>query len=227
MKAIKFKFDERKAAHAAGRLISQGGGEMNSMALLKLLYLIDREALLRWGKTITGDKIVAMKHGPVLSRIFDLVSQKKQEMPKSAWHNLIPRPAPYVYTVRFSGVPDISGLSEAEVALIDEIFAQHRNKSEDQLVEFTHTLPEWSDHGKTSVPIPFETILRAAKIPQSEIAAIASEAAADWFMDEALASVRRRRSPRATRAKPTRREVCESRSPGVPASTRSTNLQNA
>ena len=54
MKAINFKFDERKAAQVAGRLISQGGGEMNYMALLKLLYLIDREALLRWGKTITG-----------------------------------------------------------------------------------------------------------------------------------------------------------------------------
>jgi hypothetical protein len=106
MKAINFKFDERKAAQVAGRLISQGGGEMNYMALLKLLYLIDREALLRWGKTITGDKIVAMKHGPVLSRIFDLISQKKQGLPKSTWHNLIPRPSPYVYTVRFSGVPD-------------------------------------------------------------------------------------------------------------------------
>jgi len=207
MKAINFKFDERKAAQVAGRLISQGGGEMNYMALLKLLYLIDREALLRWGKTITGDKIVAMKHGPVLSRIFDLMSQKKQGLPKSAWHDLIPRPAPYVYTVRFSGVPDISALSEAELALIDEVFAQHRRKTEDQLVELTHALPEWSDPGKTSVPIPFETILRVARIAQCEIAAIANEAAADWFMDEALASVRRRRLPRATSAKSLRREL--------------------
>src|SRR5580658_10497524 len=100
MKTIKFKFDERKAAQAAGRLISQGGGEMNYMALLKLLYLIDREALVRWGKTITGDQFVAMKHGPVLRRIFDLVTQKKQEPSRTAWHDLIPRPAPYVYTVR-------------------------------------------------------------------------------------------------------------------------------
>src|ERR1017187_2391669 len=145
MKPIKFKFDERKAAQAAGRLISQSGGEMNYLALLKLLYLIDRQALLSWGKPVTGDKIVAMERGPVLSRIFDLVSQKKQDRPKSAWHNLIPRPAPYVYTVRFSGVPDTSALSEAEVALIDKVFAEHRNKTEDQLVELTHNLPEWSD----------------------------------------------------------------------------------
>jgi uncharacterized phage-associated protein len=187
MKPIRFKFDERKAVQAAGRLISQGGGEMNYMALLKLLYLIDREALLRWGKPITGDKIVAMKRGPVLSRIFDLVSQKKQDHPKCAWHNLIPRPAPYVYTVRFSGVPDTSVLSEAELALIDEVFAQHRNKTDDQLVELTHKLPEWRNPGKTSVPIPFETILKVGKKSAGEIEAIASEAAADEFLDRALA----------------------------------------
>ena len=161
---------------------------MNYLALLKLLYLSDREALLRWGKPITGDKIVAMKRGPVLSRVFDLVSQKKQNLPKSAWHNLIPRPSPYVYTVRFSGVPDTSALSEAELALLDEVFARHRHKTEDQLVELTHQLPEWRDPGKTSVPIPFEEILRAAKKPDAEIQAVAREAAADDFMDRALAT---------------------------------------
>ncbi len=189
MKPIRFKFDERKAVQAAGRLISQGGGEMNYLALLKLLYLIDREALLRWGRSITGDKIVAMKRGPVLSRVYDLVSQKKQDHPKSAWHNFIPRPAPYVYTVRFSGLADTSALSEAEVALIDEVFAQHRHKTEDQLVELTHQLPEWSDPGKTSVPIPFENILKAENKSDEEISAVAKEAAADDFLGRALAPV--------------------------------------
>ena len=189
MKTIKFKFNERKAVQAAGRLITQCGGEMNYLALIKLLYLIDREALLRFGRPVTGDAVVAMKQGPVLSAIFDRVSQKKQHLPKSAWHNFIPRPAPYVYTVRFSGVPDRTALSEAEVALIDEICAKHRNLSEEALVALTHELPEWSDPGKSSKPIPFEAILRAGKKGRNEIEAIQREAAADNFLDRALASV--------------------------------------
>jgi uncharacterized phage-associated protein len=188
MKPIKFTFDERKAVQAAARLISQGGGEMNYMALIKLLYLVDREALLRWGRPVTGDMIVSMKHGPVLSRVFDLVSQKRQDRPKSVWHSFIPRPAPYVYTVRFSGVPETSALSEAEVALIDEIFAKHRGLSESELVELTHRLPEWSDPGKTSVAIPFERILKLGRKSDCEIAAIAGEAAADEFLDSVLSS---------------------------------------
>jgi uncharacterized phage-associated protein len=186
MKPIRFHFNERKAVQAAGRLITQSGGEMNYMALLKLLYLIDREALLRWGRPVTGDRVVAMKRGPVLSRIFDLVSQKKQDSPNSSWHNLIPRPAPYVYTVRFSGLPETAALSEAELALIDEVFARHREESEDELVDFTHNLPEWSDPDRTSVSIPFETILKAGKKSADEIEAIAQEAAADYFLDRAL-----------------------------------------
>lgn len=189
MKPIKFKFNERKAVQVAGRLIAQSGGEMNYMALIKLLYLIDRESLLRFGQPVTGDDVVAMKQGPVLSAVFDRVSQKKQHLPKSAWHNFIPRPAPYVYTVRFSGLPDLSALSEAEVALIDEIYARHRNLSEDDLVALTHTLPEWSDPGKSSKPISFEAILRAGKKGEDEIKAIQREAATDDFMDRTLAAV--------------------------------------
>ncbi len=80
---------------------------MNYLALMKLLCLVDREALIRFGRPVTGDPVVAMKHGPVLSRVYDLVSRKKQELAESEWHKFIPRPNAFVYTVRFSGVPEV------------------------------------------------------------------------------------------------------------------------
>ncbi len=190
MKPIQFTFNERKAAQVAARLILHSGGEMNYLALMKLLYLVDREALLRFGRPVTGDKVVAMKHGPVLSGVYDLVSHKKQALPSSAWHKFISRPNAYVYTVKFSGVPEISELSQAEVALVDEIFSRFRGASEWDLVAFTHTLPEWRNPKNTSVPIPFEDILKAGKKSAEDIKAIAGEAEADSFMEEALAKVR-------------------------------------
>jgi uncharacterized phage-associated protein len=190
MKPIKFTFNERKAMQAAGRLINHAGGEMNYLALMKLLYLIDREALLRFGKPITGDRVVAMKHGPVLSRIFDRVSHQKQDLVPCEWHEFIPRPNWYVYTVKFAGVPDTSELSQAEVALIDETFAKFQGMDEWALVDFTHKLPEWRDPGDTSAPISFEEILKAAKVPQETIEAIAEEAEADRSIEAALAKVR-------------------------------------
>lgn len=163
---------------------------MNYLALMKLLYLVDREALLRFGRPVTGDRVVAMKHGPVLSRVYDLVSQKKQELPQSEWHQFIPRPNSYNYTVKFGGVPDISELSQAEVALIDEVFARFCEMKEWELVEYTHQLPEWKDPQTTSVPIPFEEILQGAHVPQATIEAIAADAEADRCMDAVLAKAR-------------------------------------
>lgn len=160
---------------------------MNYLALMKLLYLVDRAALVRYGRPVTGDRVVAMKHGPVLSRVYDLVSQKKQELPESEWHQFIPRPNSYVFTVKFSGVPEVSELSQAEVALIDEVFAEFRGMSEWDLVAYTHMLPEWSDPKDTSLPIAFEEILHGAKVPEETIAAIAAEAEADRCMDALLA----------------------------------------
>jgi uncharacterized phage-associated protein len=191
MKPIKFTFDERKAVQAAALLITRSGGEMNYLALMKLLYLVDREALLRFGKPITGDRVVAMPKGLVLSRVLDLVSHKKQNAPQSKWHKFIPRPLPYIYTVRFSGTPETSALSEAEVGVIDDIFAKFRKMDEWRLVHHHHKeLPEWKDPKGSSVPVPYEDILRAGGVSRKAIAAIAEEAAADKFMDDALASVR-------------------------------------
>lgn len=190
MRPIRFKFNECKAVQAAARLIHHSGGEMNYLALMKLLYLADREALLRFGRPITGDRVVAMKHGPVLSRIYDLVSQKKQEAPESKWHKFIPRPNAYVFTVRFGGVPGTGELSEAELALLDEIYAKFRGWDEWRLVDHTHKLPEWRDPKGTSVTIPFEDILRGAEFSQQEIEAVAENAAADFYMDSVLEKVR-------------------------------------
>lgn len=190
VKSIKFKFNEQKAVQAAARLIQHSGGEMNYLALMKLLYLVDREALLRFGRPVTGDRVVAMKHGPVLSRVYDLISQNKQEAPESDWHKFIPRPNAYVFTIKFSGIPETGELSEAELALIDEIYARFRGQDEWDLVDYTHRLPEWRDPKNTSRSIPYEDILRGAGVSEKDIEAVAENAGADLYMDSVLEKVR-------------------------------------
>lgn len=39
----------------ASLFLEMAGGEMDYRKLMTLLYLADREALLRWGRPITGD----------------------------------------------------------------------------------------------------------------------------------------------------------------------------
>ena len=46
---------------------------MSYLRLLKLLYIADREWLAETGESITGDRVYAMKQGPVLSTLYDLI----------------------------------------------------------------------------------------------------------------------------------------------------------
>lgn len=64
---MRTRYREEKATEAAARLLKLRGGAMSHMKLIKLLYLLDREAYVRWGRPVTYDTYVSMPHGPVLS----------------------------------------------------------------------------------------------------------------------------------------------------------------
>ena len=68
-----FRFSFEKRLQAAGVLLGLDGDRMERIRLLKLLYIADRELLAETGRTITGDRVVAMDHGPVLSQVYDLI----------------------------------------------------------------------------------------------------------------------------------------------------------
>jgi len=74
--SVHLPFNERKATEAAARLLKLRGGTMSYMKLIKLLYLADREALLRWGRPISTDRYVSMDRGPVLSHVLNLVTDE-------------------------------------------------------------------------------------------------------------------------------------------------------
>src|SRR4029077_8119875 len=73
---MKLRFNEAKAAQAAARLLKLRGGRMSFLKLIKLLYVVDREALLGGGRPVTTDQYVSMDKGPVLSKIYDLITDQ-------------------------------------------------------------------------------------------------------------------------------------------------------
>lgn len=80
--SIRFRFDVKKVAQATAYLLKSMREERhNFMALLKMLYIVDRKSLKESGFPITGDTYVAMKHGPVLSRTKGIRFSDAQESP--------------------------------------------------------------------------------------------------------------------------------------------------
>jgi uncharacterized phage-associated protein len=177
---IQFTFNERKAAQAAAHLLRRHGGRMPYISLLKLLYLADREKLLRKGSVITGDRFVAMPKGPVLSIIYDLISGGSED-PSSPWFQYVSPPEAYSVALA-AGAPDATDeLSKFELGILDEIDRRWGGLDKWALVKLTHDLPEWVDPQGSSMPIDPADILRHLSVPDSEILRVAQDAEEDRF----------------------------------------------
>lgn len=167
------RFNEKRATEAAAKFLKLRGGRMSYLKLIKLLYLLDREALLRWGRPVTTDRYVSMGNGPVVSRIYDLMREEPAPGTNPIWRQFIS--APSNYEVSLTVEPEIDELSPAEESLIEEIFAKYGKLSRWDLVNLSHDLAEWQDPKGSAIPIEYRDILRAGNKTESEIAAVESE----------------------------------------------------
>ncbi len=179
-----FKFNYKKTIQAIATLLHQAGPSRadNYMRLIKLLYIADRESLKETGRPITGDRIVAMEQGPVLSRVLNLI--KDQDVRSYEWNKFI---AKENYNIHLIDEPGNDELCPYEIQKLQDIWERYHLKDEWDMVKETHTFPEWekNDPGKSSKSIPLTDILEAIgrKDDLSQIEETARQTAAfdDFF----------------------------------------------
>lgn len=166
------QFDETKATQIAAYLLRLRGGQMHYMKLIKLMYLADREAILRWGVPITRDRYVSMDNGPVLSRVLNLITDDR---PKPVWSEFISAPLGE-YEVKLLRDAPTDALSRAEEKLLDEIFQMYGYRNRWELIEnVMHKLPEWQNPNKSAIPILIRDILKAGGESEDEIRVVLRE----------------------------------------------------
>jgi uncharacterized phage-associated protein len=157
IKTFRFHFD--RSLQAAAYFVKLAGGEMHYIHLLKLLYIADREYLIQYGEMITGDRVCAMKHGPVLSNILNLIKGKIPRSDEWATHL---QTLPESHRIRLIVDPRTGSLCRASRELMEKVFNQYGNMPRFQLRDLTHQFPEWQTYYKknTSTIIPWNEILR-------------------------------------------------------------------
>jgi uncharacterized phage-associated protein len=158
MRAMTLRFDFLKTLQASAVLLQLDANRMAYIRLLKLLYIADRELLAETGRTLTGDEAVAMKNGPVLSRVYDLI---KGVSPRSEeWSPFIDR---VHYSVELKQDPGRGKLSKGEIEKLTEVTERFRTMDDWELSEYTHEFPEWKKHHEpgASTPIPWQEMLEA------------------------------------------------------------------
>ena len=150
---IRFVFNEEKATQVAAYFLKQNDGTGTMMYLLKLIYIADRAAMRRWGAPISTDMAVSMEHGPVLTKIYDLMKTSID----GYWGTYIKKKNSR--KLRLVDTPDFEELSLREERLINEVYGEYGHLPASKLREITHRFPEWEDPGSSSRNIDYEKLL--------------------------------------------------------------------
>lgn len=133
--------------------------QLNYMKFLKLLYIADRESIKETGVPITGDSPVAMRHGPVLSKVYDLI-MKRDVAESDLWEEIIEKNG---LTITLLDDPGDEELCQYEIDKLKEVFTRYEDKNQWDMRDITHAFEEWkkNDPGHSSQPIPLEHIIDA------------------------------------------------------------------
>jgi uncharacterized phage-associated protein len=168
-----YGYNVRKAAQVTAYFAIQAGGSINVLKLAKLLYLADRRCLEKYDFPMLFDTYVSMDHGPVTSSTLNYVSGTLED--GENWDTFVAdRAGNEVGIARGDlSVDDLDELSDAELNILDETWGRLGHLQKYAIRDFTHdNCPEWEDPHGTSIPIPYERVLKfLGKRSKSELIA--------------------------------------------------------
>jgi uncharacterized phage-associated protein len=183
-------YDELKTAQAAAFLLRQAGGSLPYIKLLKLLYLAERQSFRRFGTPLTGDNLVSMTHGPVLSQTYDHMKGARQSCP-GGWETWVADQADYMVSLTEHGrraeQRDFGDLSRSDVAVLEQVWSEFGRMDKWALVDYTHTLPEWEDPHGSSYPIEWMKLFEAVGYAHEDAAQLLQELKAQRALDSQFA----------------------------------------
>ena len=184
-------FNERKAAQMAAFFLGQNSeSRMSHLKLMKLLYLADREAVRSFGFPISGDRMVSMPHGPVLSMTLNLMDGDVESCP-GGWEAWISDKENHELSLRQPLNPeDLDELAPAELEVLRSVWQQFGAMGKWEIRDWTHHhCAEWEDPRGSSNPIAFERLARAVGFDAATAKELSAQIQAEQEIDRLFATL--------------------------------------
>ncbi len=165
-------FNEKKAAQSAAFFLFRANGKMPILKLMKLLYLAERASFKKFGEPIIGDKLVSMPHGPVLSLTYQHMSGDRPSV-EGGWETWVSDRVQHDVSLQdpssIRSTDDLLELSDDDVAVLDETWAQFGHMNKWQIRDYTHThCPEWKDPNGSMIPMDYEELFKALEFSDEQ-----------------------------------------------------------
>jgi uncharacterized phage-associated protein len=166
-------YEPRKAAQLIAYLILRSGGpSLNVLKAVKLVYLVDRESLRKFGFPVLDEKRVSMPHGPVNSTTYSHINGE-YDLEACGWTDFLEDKEHHQIALARPdlAVEDLDELSDADIACADAVWERFGHMNQWQLRDWTHdprNVPEWEDPNGGSTEIPLQRILNAVGVRNAE-----------------------------------------------------------
>ena len=166
-------YNESKAMAMAAFFLERAGGRLNDIKLMKLMYLAEREALLKMNATVTGDSFVIMMHGQVLSNTLRRMSPHLEAGgdPALIWRDyILPCESGTDNEISLrKSAPSDEFLSKFELSLLSGVWDEFSGMDKWQIRDFCHKLPECQEIPSGRIPLDVADILYAEGLSQEEV----------------------------------------------------------
>lgn len=142
-KEVRLLYDDRKALQSLTSFVRLAGGKIDKYLVDKLMYLFEREMLLRTGTPSLFGRLCSIPFGPIVSEINDAVdSTDIFALPcrDNIWQNHLSLNGNTLSLI--SETTDNELLSEFEDDLIAELFSKFKDYTFKEMKDYTHSLPE-------------------------------------------------------------------------------------
>ncbi len=157
-----FKYE--KAINALLYSLEKLGGVSDMHKLCKILYFADQQHLSQYGRSITGDRYIAMQFGPVPSNVDDILKALRGDSFFSGASAIdsLKESMKFEnrYILRGIKAPDMDELSGTDIKCLDKAIDLCKNMTFQQLTQFSHGLA-WTNTQRDRA-ISVKDILREA-----------------------------------------------------------------
>ena len=135
---MNIRFDFEKAIEAI-LYITKRVKDPTLHNISKVLYFADQIHIVEYGRFITGDRYVAMKHGPVPSATYDILKYVRGDSmfyPIEHAKSLISVNSKYYISVQRDA--DVDAFSDSDLECLDKSISENGHLSFDALVKKSH-----------------------------------------------------------------------------------------
>lgn len=142
MKTI-LDFDYQKSVQALNYLAQKEGGVINKLKVIKLIWLVDRYHLRKYGRPITNDTYYAMNFGPVGSSVKDIAQcSVLSDQEESYTKEFLKCDEAKLFVQSVKNV-DSEIFSDSEIEALDAVYSECGQWDQFKLADFSHNFPEW------------------------------------------------------------------------------------